>query len=81
MRLDEPRLTIECLAMSCRGEPGRSELHLGERNGSVFTFPVYPDYSLDGDGAEKELMVIIDQNIVLLKMDLLKRLAIPDCYC
>lgn len=35
------------LTMSCRGEPGRSELHLSEGNGGVFTFPVYPDYSLE----------------------------------
>lgn len=34
------------LAMSCRREPGRSELHLSEGNGGVFTFPVYPDDSL-----------------------------------
>lgn len=34
------------LTMSCRGEPGWSELHLSEWNGGVFTFPVYPDYSL-----------------------------------
>lgn len=32
--------------MSRRREPGRSELHLGEGNGGVFAFPVYPDYSL-----------------------------------
>lgn len=46
----EPRLTVECLAMSCRGEPGGSEFHLGEGHGRVFTFPVYPDYSLHGMG-------------------------------
>lgn len=32
--------------MSCWGEPGGSEFHLGEGNGGIFTFPVYPDYSL-----------------------------------
>lgn len=34
------------LAMSRRGEPGGSELHLSEGNGKIFTFPVYPNYSL-----------------------------------
>lgn len=34
------------LAVSCRGEPGGSELHLSEGNRGVFTFPVYPDDSL-----------------------------------
>lgn len=47
---DEPRLTVEVLAMSCRGEPGGSEFHLSERHGRVFTFPVNPDYSLHGVG-------------------------------
>lgn len=44
------------LAMSCRREPGRSEFHLSEGNGGVFTFPVYPDYSLYQNGNGKAMM-------------------------
>lgn len=42
----EPMKTDVYLAMSCRREPGRPELHLSEGNGGIFTLPVYPDYSL-----------------------------------
>lgn len=49
--------------MSCGREPGRSELHLSKWNGSVFTFPVYPDYSLYGKGNRK--MITLDLSIAV----------------
>lgn len=49
--------------MSCGREPGRSELHLSKWNGSVFTFPVYPDYSLYGKGNRK--MLTLDLSIAV----------------
>lgn len=60
---DEPTKTAAYLAMSCGREPGRSELHLSKWNGSVFTFPVYPDYSLYGKGNRK--MITSDLSIAV----------------
>lgn len=79
-KVGEPMKTEACLAMGCRREPGRSELHLSEGNGSVFAFPVYPDYSLCQSRNRNiwSVCCIIADKIVCVQVE---RWIVPDYYC
>lgn len=68
--------------MSCRREPGRSELHLSKGNGGVFTFPVYPDYSLCQNRIRQ--VIKFDQCATSLKTKVFMfryRSELPDYCC
>lgn len=74
------------LAMSCRGEPGGSVLHLSEGNRRVFAFPVYPDYSLCqsrngklikcGQGAASQKFKVFKQSYLIIAVGAIKTIEV-----